>query len=673
MRKDLESLSGVMRPRDEIYLLALIFLLLAFVKLVLVANHEIVASYSPYDSFWHIRTAEDWVWGQPYSEWTLMHLPVYSLFIAITGTIGLPLRIAIELCYIAGAAVVSFAFGRLGLSASLQILSFVLIVFHPYSYPSFDHALAELLYVCQMLFFVGFFIRLIVPKSRSDLLWSASLFAFTAALMWYCRKESVLIAGLFALTALAVAGALAFKFVEKATAARLGLTLVIAPLGAVVLVGTLISAANGLRYGLWQTNQMTAPNYTRAYQSLQAIRPDHLIRFVPVSREVRLKAYAVSPAFRELQPFLDGEKENWGAWETRSAMGIGGREIGAGWFYWILVDAAARAGHFNSAQDAEAYFGRVADDITGALNDGRLPSRPMILPFIDPAYALWLPDLPGSVVALARHMHPSTPLNLPDIPQDVPPAIVATFDHVANRRTYASKPPHYMARGWVLSSVSEPASIQIVEVNGQQVQTLFQAQARPDVPVVAGPSGRPGPPALGFVVEWGAANLGPDRVRFKVSLADGKSVLSDPISTLPIGNVVRLPALEGNPAIFLAVDQLEEPLAFIIQESIIRFLNQWYPVALFLFAVVAGGRLTFVLLRGNLRFGVQGMVLLFVLAIIGSRLLFFAILDASAWNGQQTRYLFSIATLVVILPAILFTFGRRPGSSLEGKFQPAPR
>src|SRR6202035_1690724 len=199
---------------------------LAAFKLALVSDHEIVASYSPHDSYWHIRSASVWMWGQPYNEWTLMHLPVYALFIAVTGVIGLPLRMSIEICYLAGAATASFSLRRLGLSTPLQVLTFALIAFHPYSYQALDFAMAEMLYVCQMLFFVGFFIGALLPESRSDLRWNTGLFAITAAFMWYCRTESILIGGLFALIVLTSAGAFLLKFAEKPAAIRFGLNLV---------------------------------------------------------------------------------------------------------------------------------------------------------------------------------------------------------------------------------------------------------------------------------------------------------------------------------------------------------------------------------------------------------------------------------------------------------------
>jgi hypothetical protein len=474
--------------------------------------------------------------------------------------------------------------------------------------------------------------------------------------MWYCRKESILLGGLLSLIALAIVAGLVLRSLSKSNAVRLGVALVAGPAVAVVVVGSLISTANGLRYGLWHTNQMTAPNYVRAYSSLQAIRPEHPIRFVPVTRASRQEGYAVSPAFRELAPFIDGAEENWGAVFTRQYLGLDS-EIGAGWFYWVLIDAAARAGHFKSAKDAEVFFGRVADELAAALGDGRLPARPVFLPFIDPSFSVWLPHLPSSIMKLARQLFPTTaPIRGVSQPE-VSPKVAADFDRVANRRASASKPPSYVAQGWALSSTLQPTGIQIVDAGGSAVRTAFQAQSRPDVPAVPDETGKPGSPALGFVIDW-PSSYALEAVRIKVIMGGGKFALSPPVSDIPIGHGISLIPSNGDEAVFLALDRLDRPIAT-KRETIVAHMIVWYPWALGAFAIVAIGRLLVVLFRRRPSIVPALLVLMFVLCIIASRLLFFAVLDASAWSGEQTRYLFPIAVLVAAIPAVLFCFGRR--------------
>src|SRR5690349_15149912 len=78
-------------------------ILIGLFKLLLVSKQDIVAFDRPHDDYWQILSSSHWYWGAPYDQWTLMHLPVYPLFVALTRLTGLPLRLAIELVYLGGA------------------------------------------------------------------------------------------------------------------------------------------------------------------------------------------------------------------------------------------------------------------------------------------------------------------------------------------------------------------------------------------------------------------------------------------------------------------------------------------------------------------------------------------------------------------------------------------
>jgi hypothetical protein len=625
------------------------FVLLSLIKLTLVANREIVGVFRPHDDYWHIQAAAKWIWGRPFNELTLVHLPTYAIFVATSGAIGVPLRISTEIVYLSCAALLALSLGRLGLGRILQVVVFALLTFHPYIYEGLDFALPEMLYTCLMLAFVGLFIRLVIPVSRSDLFLNAILFAATSALMWYLRKESILIEGLFALIALGIAAAWIFKFIRRNEAFGLAGRLVVGPLFAVLLLGMTISTGNGLRYGLWSTDQLSAPNYVRMFSSLLAIRPDHPIRFVSVTRDTREKAYAVSPAFRELQPFLDADNEHWTARITRT-LGIGGGEIGAGWFYWALIDTVTAAGHFKTPSDAESFYGRAANEIEAALKDGRLPYRRALLPYVDPNFSVWLPYLPASAMTLAKSLFPFDPPRYPDRIENTVPGVAAIYDRVAVRRV-ASGPPQSRAQGWVVSSRDRPLKIQIIGEDGQDISSLFEPVPRLDVKPIVGRDLLPGPESLGFDVSWPEAGSG--SMRFKVLMEGNRSAMSEPIDKVPLGTVIRLPSTEPDAQVVFAVDRLDKPVPA-RRTAIVRSLNALYPFLFGLFSAIGLIYFLYLAVRHDLALGLHGLILLFVLAIVSSRVLFFAILDASAWSAEQTRYLLPAAILLPIIPAILF-------------------
>jgi hypothetical protein len=631
------------------------FVFLSLFKLALIANREIVGALRPHDDLWHIRAASQWVWGRPFSELTLVHLPTYAIYVATSGAFGVPLRISMEIVYLSCAALLAISLGRLGLRRTLQVVVFALLAFHPYIYEGLDFALPEMLYSSLMLAFVGLFIRLTVPVSRSDLFLNAILFASTSALMWYLRKEAILIEGLFALIALGIAAAWILKFIRRNEAFGLAGRLVVGPLFAVLLLGTTISAANGLRYGLWSTDQLSAPNYVRMFSSLLAIRPDHPIRFVSVTRDTREKAYAVSPTFRELQPFLDGDNEHWTARITRM-LGIGGGEIGAGWFYWALIDTVTAAGHFKTPSDAETFYGRAANEIEAALKDGRLPYRRALLPYVDPNFSVWLSYLPASTMTLAKSLFPFGPAAYPDRTESTLPDVAATYDRVAVRRAALGGVPQFKAKGWILSSIGRPLRIQIIGEGDQDISSHFEPLPRMDVKPIIGQDLRPGPDPLGFGVSWPAAGSG--SVRFKVLMEGNRSATSEPIDKVPLGTVVRLPSAEPDAQVFFAVDLLEKPVPA-KRTAIVRSLNAVYPFLLSLFSAIGLIYFLYLVVQRDLVVGLHGLILLFVLAIVSSRVLFFAVLDASAWSAEQTRYLLPAAILLPVIPAILLAFRRR--------------
>ena len=67
-----------------------------------------------------------------------------------------------------------------------------------------------------------------------------------------------------------------------------------------------VSAKNARHCGVFATTAVTAPGYLAANRALTSIEQAAPRRFVPVPAEVRERAYAASPAFRELRPTLEG-------------------------------------------------------------------------------------------------------------------------------------------------------------------------------------------------------------------------------------------------------------------------------------------------------------------------------------------------------------------------------
>jgi hypothetical protein len=91
-----------------------------------------------------------------------------------------------------------------------------------------------------------------------------------------------------------------------------------------------------------------------------------------VVRDVREQAYRVSPAFREVQPYLEGEQgRKW----IRLAQTY---DIPAGFFIWAFRDAVAYAGYYKDGPRTMDFYRRMGREIDAACDAGKLDCRPRI-------------------------------------------------------------------------------------------------------------------------------------------------------------------------------------------------------------------------------------------------------------------------------------------------------
>jgi len=114
----------------------------------------------------------------------------------------------------------------------------------------------------------------------------------------------------------------------------------------------------------------------------------------------------------------------------------------------------------------------------------------------------------------------------------------------------------------------------------------------------------------------------------------------------------------GSPEMFLALDRLDQPPTT-SRETLVMSTIAWYPWILAALGILCVVRLAVVPPIRKSSIIAPLVVLMFTLSIIIPRLLFFAVIDASAWSVEKNlRYLFPIAVLVPAVPMILFCFGR---------------
>src|SRR5438270_2945565 len=375
------SPSNVSPSRSRLRRLSLLIaaVILVALKLWLVTAQPVVAhANASFDDRLYLALAEQVLkgnWLGHYSQFTLMKGPMYSLFIAGTFLLGLPLPIAQHLLYLCGCALLVLVL-RPCFSADWQaFVLFALLWWQPMSYVELD-ILRQNIYTPLTLFLFAGLCALETRRGTGvyvRLAWGA-LLGISAVAFYLTREEEIWVVP----GAILLIGAAAWNSWRGGEGLRpLFLPILTAAICAAGILGT-VCTLNYRYYGWFGTVELRAREFVSAYGALQRPISSEEIPFVPVARDVRLKLYEVSPSFAELKPCLEGpvglEWANYSDFLT----GRPGEQlqIGGGSFVWALRDCVVASVHGNSAREALNFYQSLGVEINRACDEGRItPAR----------------------------------------------------------------------------------------------------------------------------------------------------------------------------------------------------------------------------------------------------------------------------------------------------------
>jgi|GEM_PF-2912436 len=621
---------------------------LVLCKLILTSQEEILAVYLPHDDLWQIRAAARAYWGGHYSPDKLFHLPIFPIFVEITRLLGVPLRLLLEIVYCGAACLLTTVLWRTGSPVVVTLLAAVVLIFHPASFQLPNRCGAEILLTPLMMVSIATSLMWWIMRDRLSS-WRYAVHAgIWWAFAWNVRKESIVIIPI--IMALFVFAMLVDRRAGWAKAV-IGIALM---LSLCLAMETAIKTANWLRWGLFATSLQTASGFKSAIKSLQSIRPEPALAFIPVPAEVRQRAYAVSPTFATLRPFLEGAAMH--GWmvhskpftDSKGLTGLGDAEVSAGWFYWAFYDAVVAAGYGTNPREADRLLAQIGTEVRSALSDGRLASRWTPMAMVDPAWTTWLPRLPESLLRVGcTFIKPVVP-NRPSYDRAVEESCGSEFDRIANRRAHLIVPRYGKGEivGWAFAS---DGWVQAVEIRSPSERLLSRSPldiSRPDVD-----SSRPVGFRNSFIVpsedSWQHAEVA-------VVLADGR-VARSLLSNIPIAQVVDMPI--DKTIVHFAIDLIQNP-KFKVNRlwQAQAYIESWY-LTLQSWLLWPGvlATLAVVITSTARRRPVDIAIALLAVAVV-TRLFFFAILDASAWQGDQPRYLYAAYPLFSL--ALLLVYAR---------------
>lgn len=298
-------------------------------------------------------------WLGAYDQNTLVKGVFYPLFIAANHYIGLPLLLTQQLLFVFACAVSIRAIAPFVRNPLILAVCYVVFLFNPGRYTSMATTRVIRDFVCgsctllAVSCMAAMYIRLFAQKSIR-MVWPV-LMGLSFAGAWLTREDSA-----WVLPFLVVVTVLCLVLVilrRKEAAAPQTIAVLVLPFLIFGACNALVAGANAFAYGIFITNEYAEPNFLNAYSALGRIDTGKTIPRVTVTKAARMQAYAVSPAFRELQPYLDGE--------TPGTL-----------FTWNLRNAVAAAGYYKSPAAASAYYKRLATELNDAFAKGELKSYP---------------------------------------------------------------------------------------------------------------------------------------------------------------------------------------------------------------------------------------------------------------------------------------------------------
>jgi len=371
--------------------LAGVMLALVLFKLWLVSAQGIFAiGGAGHDDQLFINLAQTILRGQwlgHYSQFTLMKGPMYSLFIAGTYLLRVPLFTAQHLLYAAGCALTVRALRPLIANRWVRFGLFVALLFNPVTYEGGVHMrvlrqdIIPGLVLLIVAGFIGLYTRQAGPK-RYLLFW-ALLAGITLPAFWLTREEGVWLLPCFGLL-WAAAGLATSRSRTADRRERLALLVLPAVLWAVGL--GIVAWLNLQYYGVFTTCEFKQPDFKAAFGALLRVEPAQWRPYIAVPREARERLYAVSPAFAELRPYLEGRLgQDWAeASEGLTHIPAKEHEIAVGWFMWALRDAVGAAGHCHNGAEAMAFYAKIAREVNAACDSGKVKAGPRRTGFVPP-------------------------------------------------------------------------------------------------------------------------------------------------------------------------------------------------------------------------------------------------------------------------------------------------
>ncbi len=192
--------------------------------------------------------------------------------------------------------------------------------------------------------------------------------ALSVAFFWHTREDAIWILPFLLLFAVILVIGICRESDGIRGKVGKGLS-VITLILAIPLSTALISFVNYNHYGVYISNELGQGNFPKALQAMYTAQTDTPeIQYVSVSRAKLEKLYEYSPSLAEMREELEDWYDVFAEVDRNTEDG----EVEDGYFFWVLRMAAETKGYYETPQMSDAYFGRIAEELQTAFDNGTL-------------------------------------------------------------------------------------------------------------------------------------------------------------------------------------------------------------------------------------------------------------------------------------------------------------
>jgi hypothetical protein len=305
------------------------------------------------------------------------------------------------------------------------------------------------------------------------------------------------------------------------------------------------------------------------------------------------------------------------------------------------------AGHGRSAADTEAFGRRIAEEINAGCATGQLRCAPItFFPIL--AMRNWLPQMPSSLLTVARLLFWRGPAFAPRCTTMPRAATIDRFDIATNRRTALTTAVLRVA-GWAVALDDPVQTISFQDAEGRVVAFTDDLRARPDLDAAfhTRRGAHPGPLLAAFALRIPLPHDRDASGALRFTLRSGKTV---DVAALELRNIaLSHPATAGRDTSLQYAIESRQTVAGggAVTDRAVSGLLQWYWTAIVALSV-AGIASALILVAARPRDAGHRMLFAVAVLLIGvtlARVTLLAVFDASMWPGEDPRFLYPVAYL----------------------------